>query len=196
MVDLARPVAQVAPRLLNAVLRNGDVAVRLTEVEAYDGAGDPASHAYRGRTDRNAIMFGPPGFLYVYFSYGVHWAANVVCGPDGRSAAVLLRAGEVIDGIELARSRRLSATKDRDLARGPGRLTQALGLNGEHRGADLFGDGPVTLTPAARPARDVATGPRVGVSVAAERPWRFWIEGDPSVSPYRRSPRAPVPAKD
>jgi DNA-3-methyladenine glycosylase len=195
MIDLARPVAQVAPRLLNAVLRNGDVAVRLTEVEAYDGANDPASHAYRGLTQRNAIMFGPPGFLYVYFSYGVHWAANVVCGPDGRSAAVLLRAGEVIDGIELARSRRLSATKDRDLARGPGRLTQALGLTGEHRGADLFGDGPVSLTLADRPARGVARGPRVGVSVAADRAWRFWIDGDPSVSPYRRSPRAPVPAE-
>ncbi|GAB3748173.1 DNA-3-methyladenine glycosylase [Microlunatus parietis] len=195
MIDLARPVAQVAPRLLNAVLRNGDVAVRLTEVEAYDGGNDPASHAYRGLTQRNAIMFGPPGFLYVYFSYGVHWAANVVCGPDGQSAAVLLRAGEVIDGIELARSRRLSARKDRDLARGPGRLTQALGLTGEHRGADLFGDGPVSLTLATRPARGVAQGPRVGVSVAADRPWRFWLDGDPSVSPYRRSPRAPVPER-
>lgn len=182
----------MAPSLLNATLRHGEVAVRLTEVEAYDGATDPASHAYRGRTSRNAIMFGPPGFLYLYFSYGVHWAANVVCGPDGTSSAVLLRAGEVIDGIELARHRRSTAKQDRDLARGPGRLTQALGLTGDHRGSDLFGNGPVSLSPATDPPSEIAAGPRVGVSVAAERPWRFWIVGDPSVSAYRRSPRAPM----
>lgn len=190
-LDLARPVEQVAPRLLNAIFRHGEVAVRLTEVEAYDGATDPASHAFRGRTPRNAIMFGPPGFLYVYFSYGVHWAANVVCGPDGLSSAVLLRAGEVVEGIELARSRRPPATRDRDLARGPGRLTQALGLTGDHLGSDLFGDGPVTLTPAVRAAQQVSVGPRVGVSLEADRPWRFWITDDPCVSAYRRSPRAP-----
>jgi DNA-3-methyladenine glycosylase len=192
VVDLVRPVEEVAPRLLNATFRHGEVAVRLTEVEAYDGANDPASHAFRGRTPRNAIMFGPPGFLYVYFSYGMHWAANVVCGPDGRSSAVLLRAGEVVDGIELARSRRPPATRDRDLARGPGRLAQALGLTGDQLGSDLFGDGPVTLTPAVRATEKVSTGPRVGVSVEADRPWRFWITDDPCVSPYRRSPRAPA----
>ncbi|HLT61720.1 MAG TPA: DNA-3-methyladenine glycosylase [Microlunatus sp.] len=191
-LDLAGPVLQVAPRLLNAVVRHGEVAVRLTEVEAYDGADDPASHAYRGRTPRNAVMFGPPGFLYVYFSYGVHWAANVVCGPDGKSSAVLLRAGEVIDGHEVARTRRGPRVKDRDLARGPGRLAQALGLTGEHGGGYLFGDGPVRLIPAAAPPAEIATGPRVGVSVAADRPWRFWIAGDPYVSAYRRSPRAPA----
>ena len=125
--DLAAPVEQVAPELLGAVLRHGEVAVRLTEVEAYDGANDPASHAFRGRTPRNAVMFGPPGHLYVYFSYGMHWAANIICGPDGVASGVLLRAGEVIDGVEVARSRRGRAT-DRDLARGPGRLTQALGI--------------------------------------------------------------------
>lgn len=192
MVDLARPVDEVAPLLLNAIFRHGEVAVRLTEVEAYDGETDPASHAFRGRTPRNAIMFGPPGLLYVYFSYGMHWAANVVCGPDGRSSAVLLRAGEVVEGIELARSRRPPTTKDRDLARGPGRLTQALGLTGAQLGRDLLGDGPVTLTPAAGAPESVSAGPRVGVSLEADRPWRFWITDDPCVSPYRRSPRAPI----
>ena len=147
---------EVAPRLLGAVLRHGAVAVRLVEVEAYDGFADPASHAYRGRTARNAVMFGPPGHLYVYFSYGVHWAANVVCGPDGTASGVLLRAGEVIAGLEEARSRR-GRSSDRDLARGPGRLTQALGLSAEHKGADLFGGGPVTLEPAAAPV-EVSAG--------------------------------------
>ena len=145
--DLSTPVETVAPRLLGAVLRHGPVAVRLTEVEAYDGASDPASHAYRGRTQRNAIMFGPPGHLYVYFSYGMHWAANIICGPDGMASGVLLRAGEVVDGLELARSRR-GRCKDRDLARGPGRLTQALGLSAEHKGSALLDGGPVRLEPA------------------------------------------------
>ncbi|MFP5282220.1 MAG: DNA-3-methyladenine glycosylase [Actinomycetes bacterium] len=187
--DLAAPVETVAPRLLGAILRHGSVAVRITEVEAYGGAGDPASHAYRGRTERNGVMFGPPGHLYVYFSHGLHWAGNVVCGPDGTASGALLRAGEVVDGLEVARSRR-GAVRDRDLARGPGRLTQALGITRAHRGAYLFGAGPVTLTPAPVPAAQVARGPRVGVSVEADRPWRFWIAGDPYVSAYRRSPRA------
>lgn len=126
--DLCRPVEEVAPRLLGAVLRHGPVAVRLTELEAYDGATDPASHAYRGRTARNAVMFGPPGHLYLYFTYGMHWAGNISCGPEGVGCGVLMRAGEVIEGIELARSRRGRAS-DRDLARGPGRLTQALDLD-------------------------------------------------------------------
>ena len=117
--DLEAPVDQVAPTLLGAILRHGDVAVRLTEVEAYDGERDPASHAFRGRTPRNLIMFGPPGHLYIYFNYGMHWAANVICGPDGVASGVLLRAGEVVDGVDHARSRRGRST-DRDLARGPG----------------------------------------------------------------------------
>jgi DNA-3-methyladenine glycosylase len=188
--DLCAPVSEVAPRLLGAVLRHGPVAVRLTELEAYEGATDPASHAFRGRTARNAVMFGPPGHLYLYFTYGMHWAGNISCGPEGVGSGVLMRAGEIIEGIELARSRR-GNVRDRDLARGPGRLTQALGLHAEHKGCDLFGDGPVTLAPPAEPAEMIMVGPRVGVSVEADRPWRFWIGDSSFVSDYKRSPRAP-----
>jgi DNA-3-methyladenine glycosylase len=188
--DLCLPVEEVAPRLLGAVIRHGSVAVRLTELEAYDGATDRASHAYRGPTARNAVMFGPPGHLYLYFTYGMHWAGNISCGPEGVGCGVLMRAGEVIEGHELARSRRGSAS-DRNLARGPGRLTQALGLHPEHKGSDLLGDGPVKLEPPAELAEMIMVGPRVGVSVEADRPWRFWIGGSPFVSDYKRSPRAP-----
>jgi DNA-3-methyladenine glycosylase len=188
--DLCAPVPEVAPRLLGAVLRHGPVAVRLTELEAYEGATDPASHAFRGRTVRNAVMFGPPGHLYLYFTYGMHWAGNISCGAEGVGSGVLMRAGEIIEGIELARSRR-GNVRDRDLARGPGRLTQALGLHAEHKGCDLFGDGPVTLAPPAEPAEMIMVGPRVGVSVEADRPWRFWIGDSSFVSDYKRSPRAP-----
>ncbi len=183
---LAGPVLEVAPRLLGAVLRHGDVAVRLTEVEAYAGPDDPGSHAYRSRTPRNAVMFGPAGRLYTYFSYGMHVCANAVCGPEGTAAAVLLRGGDVVDGLEPARSRRPAARgRDRDLARGPARLCQALGIGLEHGGGDLAG-GAVTLT-LAEPvdASAVSTGPRVGLRGAAQRPWRFWITGEPSVSAYR-----------
>jgi DNA-3-methyladenine glycosylase len=188
--DLCGPVEEVAPRLLGAVVRHGPVAVRLTELEAYDGATDRASHAYRGPTARNAVMFGPPGHLYLYFTYGMHWAGNISCGPEGVGCGVLMRAGEVIEGLDLARSRRGSAS-DRNLARGPGRLTQALGLHPEHKGSDLLGDGPVKLQPPAELAEMIMVGPRVGVSVEADRPWRFWIGGSPFVSDYKRSPRAP-----
>lgn len=187
--DLTGPVDQVAPTLLGATLRHGEVAVRLCEVEAYDGSGDPASHAFRGWTPRNAVMFGPAGHLYVYFSYGIHWAANVVCGVDGRASGVLLRAGEVVAGAEIARSRRGRST-DRDLARGPGRLTQALGLSAEHWGAPVLGDGAVRLEGPGSPPEAIITGPRVGVSAEAERPWRFWLAGSRYVSDYKRSPRA------
>jgi DNA-3-methyladenine glycosylase len=184
---LARPVLEVAPRLLGAVLRHGDVAVRLTEVEAYDGANDPGSHAFRGRTRRNAVMFGPPGHLYCYFTYGMHVCCNVVCGPEGTSSAVLVRGGEIVDGLELARERRPRAS-DRDLARGPARLCTALGIELGHDGTDLVA-GPVTLT-LGEPATDVSTGPRVGLRGAPDRPWRFWLTGDPTVSAYR--PAAPL----
>jgi DNA-3-methyladenine glycosylase len=178
-----RPVLEVAPDLLGVVLSHGGVAVRLTEVEAYDGPNDPGSHAYRGRTPRNGTMFGPPGHLYVYFSYGIHWCANVVCGPEGTASAVLLRAGEVVEGMGLARKRRGERVTARDLARGPARLTQALGLDRAHDGADLF-DGAIGLDRGDRPEATL-TGPRVGLRDAADRPWRYWIEGDRFVSAYR-----------
>ncbi|WP_395691700.1 DNA-3-methyladenine glycosylase [Nocardioides sp.] len=185
--DLAGPVLETAPRLLGAVLRHGDVAVRVTEVEAYAGEADPGSHAYRGRTRRNATMFGPPGHLYCYFTYGMHVCCNVVCGPEGAASAVLLRAGEVVDGIGLARERRPRAS-DRDLARGPARLCNALGITLEHDGTDLT-VGPVTLTAGSAPEH-VSSGPRVGLRAAADRPWRFWATGEPTVSAYR--PASPL----
>ncbi|MBA3527841.1 MAG: DNA-3-methyladenine glycosylase, partial [Propionibacteriaceae bacterium] len=176
-VDLSAPADEVAPQLLGAILRHGEVAVRLTEVEAYDGADDPASHAYRGRTERNAVMFGPPGHLYVYFTYGMHWAANVVCRSNGLASAVLLRAGQVIDGLEVARARR-GGVSDRDLCRGPARLCQGLGITGEDKGTYLLGAGDLTLIAALEPPARIESGPRVGVAVEADRPWRFWIAGD------------------
>jgi DNA-3-methyladenine glycosylase len=179
---LSGPVLEVAPRLLGAVLRHRDVAVRLTEVEAYDGPADPGSHAYRGRTARNDVMFGPAGFLYVYFTYGMHHCCNVVTGPTGTPSAVLLRAGEVVAGVEVARSRRLRST-DRDLARGPARLCQALGIDLAQNGADLT-SGAVILE-LGEPVSTVSTGPRVGLRGAPDRPWRFWVAGDPTVSAYR-----------
>jgi DNA-3-methyladenine glycosylase len=182
-------VLEVAPLLLGAILRHGEVALRLTEVEAYDGPDDPGSHAFRGRTPRNAVMFGPSGHLYVYFTYGMHYCCNVVCGPEGRASAVLLRAGDVVAGVDVARSRRARST-DRDLARGPARLCQALDIGPSHNGADLLA-GPVTLELGQPPAA-VSTGPRVGLRGAPERPWRFWETGAPSVSTYR--PAKPRPA--
>lgn len=179
---LAGPVLEVAPRLLGSTFRHGEVAVRVTEVEAYDGPNDPGSHAYRGRTPRNAVMFGPPGRLYVYFTYGMHHCCNVVTGPEGSPSAVLLRAGEVVDGIEVARVRR-PGVADRDLARGPARLCRALGIDRDQDGADLA-TGPVLGVPGA-PAEAVSTGPRVGLRGAPDRPWRFWLTGDPTVSAYR-----------
>ncbi len=196
---------QVAAELLGCVLEHdtaeGRVAVRLAEVEAYEGMADPASHAYRGQTARNAVMFGPPGHAYVYFTYGMHFCVNLVCGPVGTPSALLLRAGRVIDGVPLAAQRRLAGRPgaavpaERDLARGPARLCQALGIDRAQDGADvcdpvsplrirpapLAGDGG----PSASPLAAVSRGPRVGVSSAADRPWRFWLTGDPTVSDYR-----------
>ena len=186
---LGGEVLDVAPRLLGAVLRRGEVAVRITEAEAYDGENDPGSHAFRGATARNAVMFGPAGHLYVYFTYGMHYCCNVVTGTEGRAGAVLLRAGEVVAGHELARTRRRSA-RDRDLARGPARLCQALGITRDDNGVDLSW-GPVVLELAATPvpAAAVSRGPRVGLRGAPDRPWRFWITGEPSVSVYRPAKR-------
>jgi DNA-3-methyladenine glycosylase len=188
---LSRPSLQVAPLLLGAVVSStvdgAEVAVRLTEVEAYEGLDDPASHAYRGLTRRTSVMFGPAGHLYCYFTYGMHWCANVVCDVDGRASAVLLRAGEIVRGVELARERRPAARTDRDLARGPARLATCLGLGAATNGVDLLAsDSPVRLERMPlRRSRGIVTGPRVGISSAAERPWRFWLDGEPSVSVYK-----------
>lgn len=213
---LARHPAEVAPDLLGAVIVSdvdgARVAVRLTEVEAYDGANDPGSHAYRGRTARNAVMFGPAGHLYVYFTYGMHYCANVVCGWEGAASGLLLRAGEVVAGAGTARERRQlpggRSPRDRDLARGPARLATALGIDRAHGGIDLLDTGSAVrlhsagdlVLLAGRPAGEavadtaaspgaVASGPRVGVRGAggddASFPWRFWLVGDPTVSPYR-----------
>ena len=185
---LERPVLEVAPLLLGATLRHGEVAVRLTEVEAYDGANDPGSHAHRGRTARNSVMFGPAGHLYVYFTYGMHHCCNVVCGAEGVASAVLLRAGEVVDGLETARERR-PGSPDRDLARGPARLCRTLALDLGHNGARLDAP-PVTLEPGPAPEA-VATGPRVGLRGAPDRAWRFWLPEEPTVSRYRSAVALP-----
>lgn len=186
---LERPSLEVAPLLLGAVLHGRGVSLRITEVEAYLGELDPGSHAFRGRTRRNAVMYGPPGRLYVYFTYGMHVCANVVCSPDGVATAVLLRAGEVVDGVELARARRTTTRSDADLARGPARLTVALGIALADDGVDLAA-GDIRLEPAGHPVPSFASGPRTGVSGdggSDAYPWRFWIPGDPTVSPYKRA---------
>ncbi len=224
-----RPSDQVAPSLLGCVLEHespdGIVAVALTEVEAYAGQVDPASHAYRGRTERNAVMFGPPGHAYVYFTYGMHFCMNVVCLPAGTASAVLLRAGRVVEGEELAMRRRAGRPRGsleagaageaatRDLARGPARLCQALAIDKALYGADLCAEAsPLRMraplggpsgrergTGIAAPASGsplpagtgpgektlVCAGPRVGIREGADVPWRFWLDGDPTVSAYR-----------
>jgi len=184
-----------ARRLLGAELTAAGVTARIVEVEAYGGPPggpwpDPASHSYRGPTARNAVMFGPPGRLYTYRSHGIHVCANISCGPDGAAAAVLLRAAVIETGEHTATSRRGAAVPPVALARGPGNLCAALGIGMEHNGADVFAPGsPVRLTLADPPAP--LSGPRVGVSRAADRRWRFWVAGTAAVSAYRRSPRAP-----
>ena len=186
---LSGPVQDVAPRLLGSLLTAGGVTVRLVEVEAYAGADDPGSHAFRGRTPRTEVMFGPAGHAYVYFTYGMHWCLNVVTGAAGAASAVLLRAGEVVDGLAAARARR-PGVRDRDLCRGPARLTRALGLTGDHNGLDLLACSPVRLVLSTDAGGAVCIGPRVGVAGAgAATPWRYWLDGEPAVSPYR--PAAP-----
>ncbi|MCC3772711.1 DNA-3-methyladenine glycosylase [Streptomyces sp. UNOC14_S4] len=188
-----RPVLEVAPDLLGRTLvRNapeGPIELRITEVEAYAGEADPGSHAYRGRTERNAAMFGPPGHAYVYFIYGMWFSLNLVCGPEGMASGVLLRAGEVIEGVPLARERRTKARWDRELAQGPARLATALDVDRGLNGSDLCAgpDAPLTLL-TGHPLRQdqVRNGPRTGVGgEGATHPWRFWADGDPTVSPYR-----------
>jgi DNA-3-methyladenine glycosylase len=239
----ARPALEVAPALLGCVIEHatpdGLVAAVLTEVEAYEGSADPASHAYRGRTARNAVMFGPPGHAYVYFTYGMHFCVNMVCLRDGTASAVLLRAGRVVEGAALATRRRVAGAlrprpaaeeprapprglAERDLARGPARLCQALAIGRALDGADVCDPGsPLRVRPAPASGRagppsaritngphinndlrsgadppagggpHISAGPRVGVSSGARRAWRFWLTGDPTVSPYREHvPRA------
>lgn len=194
--DLSRPSIEVAPLLLGSLLHGRGVTIRLTEVEAYLGEVDPGSHAFRGQTRRNAVMFGPPGHLYTYFTYGMHVCANVVCSPDGVASAVLLRAGEVVNGFDTARHRRTTSKRDADLARGPARLCVALGITLADDGDDLAtGDLRLEAPPHPEPGapeQHISTGPRIGVSGAGGTDaylWRFWITGDPTVSPYKRSVR-------
>jgi DNA-3-methyladenine glycosylase len=186
---LLAPAEDAARALLGArlvsELASGRVVVRLTEVEAYAGEADPGSHAFRGSTPRTSVMFGAAGCLYVYFTYGMHWCANVVCGPEGTASAVLLRAGEVVEGHEVARSRRTTARTDVDLARGPARLCKALAIEGSLTGSDLYAPGAAVHLLAGDPVTDVSAGPRVGLSAGAATPWRFWATGDPTVSAYK-----------
>ena len=208
-----RPATEIAPLLLGARLKHetdaGIVVLRLTEVEAYLGDGaDPGSHAFRGMTRRNAVMYGEPGRVYVYFTYGMHACANIVCSPEGSATAVLLRAAEVVEGMELAHARRGSAPP-RDLARGPARLTVAAGIRLDENGSDAL-SAPFGLELETEPPAHLS-GPRVGVSGdggGEAYPWRFWIAGDPTVSVYRpaqrraatrrdaRAPRTPRPSRD
>jgi DNA-3-methyladenine glycosylase len=195
----AREPDVVARELLGCVLRTGSgdgrVSVRLTETEAYHGATDPASHAFRGRTARNDVMFGRAGHLYLYFVYGMHWCANIVTGHEGAASAVLLRAGEVVEGIDVARARRPACRRDGELASGPARLATVAGWGGRPaamlaHGGDLCGPrGPGSVY-AGGPHGSVgiAVGPRVGVAAAKDEPLRFWLTGDPTVTTYRRQP--------
>ncbi|MEU8006671.1 DNA-3-methyladenine glycosylase [Catellatospora sp. NPDC049111] len=184
----ASQVTDTARGLLGWQLEANGVRIRITEVEAYAGVGeDPASHSHRGPTPRSSVMFGPAGVLYVYFVFGMHWCMNVTAGHEGEAAAVLLRAGAVVGGVDLARERR-GQVADRELARGPARLAMALGIDGSaNRTSLLDGTGPARLLPAAAVSAElIRSGPRVGVAAAHDRPWRFWLHGEPSVSPYRR----------
>lgn len=189
-----RPVLEVAPDLLGRhLVRTGDgsrIVLRITEVEAYAGEADPGSHAFRGRTRRNASMFGPPGHAYVYFIYGMWFSLNLVCGPEGHAGGVLLRAGEVLTGEEHARRRRPKARNDAELAKGPARLATALDVDKALNGIDLCSpDDKAPLGVLAGdpvPGDRVRSGPRTGVGGAgALHPWRYWTDGDPTVSPYR-----------
>ncbi|KAA6222671.1 DNA-3-methyladenine glycosylase [Streptomyces albofaciens JCM 4342] len=195
-----RPVLDVAPELLGRTLvrrtPQGPIELRITEVEAYNGSSDPGSHAYRGRTARNASMFGPPGHAYVYFIYGMWFSLNLVCNKEGTASGVLLRAGEVLTGTEQAAARRPKARNTRELAKGPARLATALDIDRSLDGTDICSTDPeqplTVLNGHPADAGEVLNGPRTGISgEGAAHPWRFWIDGDPTVSPYR----AHVPRK-
>ena len=199
------PALDVAPALLGCVLAAdsaaGLVAVRVTEVEAYTGQTDPASHAYRRKSGRNQVMFGPPGHAYVYQIYGLHFCINLVCRPAGTAEAVLLRAGQVVAGTGVARSRRPAARSEAQLARGPALLCQVLAIDRRFDGTDVCAPGSPVRIRGPRPGDApvpgmIRAGPRVGVTQAADYPWRFWIDGDRTVSAYRRAtPRKRPPAQ-
>jgi DNA-3-methyladenine glycosylase len=200
LVPVARELLEddpvvVAPRLLNTLLVRGERVARIVEVEAYRGLEDPASHAYRGPTRRNATMFGPAGRLYVYFTYGMHWCANVVCCPESVAGAVLLRAAAPVAGIETMWRARPAARRERDLCSGPAKLCQALGLTGEFDGSDLLaGDRGVRLcTDGSAPPEAPSVGPRIGIRVAAHHPWRWWVPDDPNVSVRSAREGMPTP---
>jgi DNA-3-methyladenine glycosylase len=183
----ARDAVLVAPDLLGKVMVHGDRAIRIVEVEAYCGANDPASHARNGSTPRSRVMFGPPGYWYVYFTYGMHWCANVVCGDPGEAAAVLIRAGEPVEGVDAMFDDRRAARRAEDLCSGPAKLCQALGVDGHSNATDVV-DGHLRIvdgTPV-DPSDVVATG-RVGVSDGGDLPWRWLVADSPHVS--RPSPR-------
>ncbi|SPF68565.1 DNA-3-methyladenine glycosylase II [Propionibacterium ruminifibrarum] len=189
VIDLSGRADEIAPGLLGAVIRRGEVAVRLTEVEAYLGTDDPASHAYRGERGRAAVMFGAPGTVYVYVSYGIHRAGNIVCSPAGQASAVLMRAGEVVAGADRARERRRLAPDrpDTQLARGPGNLGRALGLDLADNGLPLGGRDDLFELIEPGPGRGrVLVGPRIGITRAADAPLRFWLADEPTVSARRR----------
>lgn len=182
-----RDSREVAPEMLNKVLVHDRCAGRIVEVEAYAGAADPGSHAFRGRTARNATMFGPPGHLYVYFTYGMHWCANAVCGPEGDALAVLIRALAPVEGIAEMTARRVRSHRERDLCNGPAKLCQALAIDGTFDGADLVSglDGVKIVDDGVPPPRTPGRSTRIGLSAGAEHPWRWFVADDPNLS--RRS---------
>jgi DNA-3-methyladenine glycosylase len=180
-----RPAPVVGPKLLNKVLATADGrSGRIVEVEAYVGTMDPAAHTFRGKTARNAIMFGPPGHMYVYFTYGMHWCCNCVCGSEGEGSGVLIRALEPLDGLALMREARPRTLRDRDLCRGPARLTQALGISGAQNGIDLVeaDQGFTVLDDGVRPPARVQGGPRIGIRKGLDLLWRWHVPESPFVS--------------
>ena len=180
-----RDARLVAPELLNKVLAGADGrAGRIVEVEAYVGAIDPAAHTFRGKTKRNAVMFGPPGHMYVYFTYGMHWCCNTVCGDEGEGSGVLIRALEPLAGIERMREARPKVRRDRELCSGPARLTQALGITGEQNGIDLVRarDGYTVLDDGTPPPEDVPGSARIGIREGTDLLWRWLVAGNPHVS--------------